>query len=164
MTGDSSHSRVSLVHGSVWQELSGVWHTVWRHFPVALPRTHHTSGPYVYSWILPCPIARTVHTREADLIPGNKKHTWRLPRSVIGTLNFGKLYSPYIFKKKVFRPWYVYLYSTTVYINLQISKTKQCSNKKTDLRTPKQNKQKKTRNEHSKCLQTFQPNTCKSLL
>ena len=69
-----------------------------------------------------------------------------------------------IYKKKVFRPWYVYLYSTTVYINLQISKTKQCSNKKTDLRTPKQNKQKKTRNEHSKCLQTFQPNTCKSLL
>ena len=94
--GDSSISRISLVHGSVWQELSGVWHTYWCHFPVALPRTQHTSGLYVYSWILPCPIAPTVHTREVDFIPGNKKHTWRLPRSVIGTSNFGKLYSPYI--------------------------------------------------------------------
>jgi hypothetical protein len=66
------------------------------HFLVRSTLHASTSIPEFYL----CPNARTVDTHEADLIPRNKKHTWRLPRSVIGTSNFGKLYSPYIRKKK----------------------------------------------------------------
>ena len=58
-----------------------------------------------------CPNTRNVSTREADLIPGNNKHTWRLPRAVIATSNFGNIYSPYIReKKKTFSPVICLLY------------------------------------------------------
>ena len=106
------------------------------HFPVALPRTQHTSRLYVYSRILPLSkCSNCWHTWGWPYTTKQKAHL-KITALCHRNLKFRKTLFTVYKEKKVLRPWYVYLYSTTVHINLQVSKTKQCSSKKTDLCTP----------------------------